>query len=159
MRPDRIVVGEIRRGEALDLVQSMISGHAGSLTTVHATTAADAAIRLETLSLMSDVALPVHVARTQVASAVQVIVQIGRFLDGSRKLRAITECLGLDDKGNYRFQDLYRFEAEGLNAEGRLMGELKPTGVIPTFHEEAGQMGYQDRVILTKKLFPTGSLA
>jgi pilus assembly protein CpaF len=159
MRPDRIVVGEIRRGEALDLVQSMISGHAGSLTTVHATTAADAAIRLETLSLMSDVALPVHVARTQVASAIQVIVQIGRFLDGSRKLRAITECLGLDDKGNYRFQDIYRFEAEGLNAEGRLMGELKPTGVIPTFHEEASQMGYQDRVVLTKKLFPAGSLA
>ena len=103
MRPDRIVVGEIRRGEALDLVQSMISGHAGSLTTVHATTAYDAAIRLETLSLMSDVALPVHVARTQVASAIQLVVQIGRFLDGSRKIRAISECLGLDDKGNYRF--------------------------------------------------------
>jgi pilus assembly protein CpaF len=100
------------------------------------------------------VALPVHVARTQVASAVQVIVQIGRFLDGSRKLRAITECLGLDDKGNYRFQDLYRFEAEGLNAEGRLMGDLKPTGVVPTFHDEASQMGYQDRVKLTRKLFP-----
>src|SRR3954465_14195156 len=155
MRPDRIVVGEIRRGEALDLVQSMISGHSGSLTTVHATTANDATIRLETLSLMSDVALPVHVARTQVASAVQVIVQIGRFLDGSRKIRAITECLGLDEKGNYRFLDLYRFEAEGLNAEGRLLGDLRPTGGIPTFADEVAQMGFESRVNLTRKLFPS----
>ena len=153
MRPDRIVVGEIRRGEALDLVQSMISGHSGALTTVHATTANDAAIRLETLSLMSDVALPVHVARTQVASAIQLVVQISRFLDGSRKLRAISECLGLDDKGNYKFQDLYRFEARGINPEGRLMGELLPTGIAPTFADEVGQMGYQDRVKLTRKLF------
>lgn len=157
MRPDRIVVGEIRRGEALDLVQSMISGHSGSLTTVHATTANDAATRLETLSLMSDVALPVHVARMQVASAIQLIVQISRFLDGSRKIRAITECLGLDDSGNYRFQDLYRFEAAGLNAEGRLQGELKPTGVVPTFSDEPSQMGYQNRVNLTRKLFAPGA--
>jgi pilus assembly protein CpaF len=156
MRPDRIVVGEIRRGEALDLVQSMISGHAGSLTTVHATTANDAAIRLETLSLMSDVALPVHVARTQVASAIQLVVQISRFLDGSRKIRAISECLGLDDKGNYRFEDLYRFEAGGLDAEGRLQGEIRPTGIVPTFAEEVAQMGYQDRVDLTRKLFLAG---
>jgi pilus assembly protein CpaF len=153
MRPDRIVVGEIRRGEALDLVQSMISGHSGALTTVHATTANDAAIRLETLSLMSDVALPVHVARTQVASAIQLVVQISRFMDGSRKIRAISECLGLDEKGNYKFQDLYRFEAKGLNADGKLLGEMLPTGIVPTFAEEVEQMGYQDRVKLTKKLF------
>lgn len=154
MRPDRIVVGEIRRGEALDLVQSMISGHSGSLTTVHATTAYDAAVRLETLSLMSDVALPVHVARMQVASAIHLVVQIARFLDGSRKLRAISECLGLDDKGNYRFQDLYRFEARGLDENGKLQGEMVPTGIVPTFSDEANQMGYQDRVKLTAKLFP-----
>jgi hypothetical protein len=131
----------------------MISGHAGSLTTVHATTAHDAAIRLETLSMMSDVALPVHVARMQVASAIQLVVQISRFLDGSRKIRAITECLGLDEKGNYRFQDLYRFEARGIDDNGRIMGELQPTGVVPTFADEAAQMGYQDRVNLTRKLF------
>jgi pilus assembly protein CpaF len=157
MRPDRIVVGEIRRGEALDLVQSMISGHAGSLTTVHATTAYDAAVRLETLSLMSDVSLPVHVARMQVASAIQLVVQIARFLDGSRKLRAISECLGLDEKGNYRFQDLYRFEARGLDANGRLQGELLPTGIVPTFSDEAAQMGYQDRVKLTSNMFQAKS--
>lgn len=153
MRPDRIVVGEIRRGEALDLVQSMISGHSGALTTVHATTAHDAAIRLETLSLMSDVALPVHVARTQVASAIQLVVQIARFQDGSRKLRAISECLGLDERGNYRFQDLYQFVARGIDDNGRLQGELLPTGNVPTFSVEAAQMGFQDRVQLTQKLF------
>ena len=156
MRPARIVVGEIRRGEALDLIQSMISGHSGALTTVHATTANDAAIRLETLSLMSDVALPVHVARTQVASAIQLVVQIARFLDGSRKIRAISESLGLDERGNYRFQDLYRFEARGIDPEGRLMGELLPTGIVPTFADEVGQMGYQDHVKLTRKLFAAG---
>jgi pilus assembly protein CpaF len=157
MRPDRIVVGEIRRGEALDLIQSMISGHSGALTTVHATTANDAAIRLETLSLMSDVALPVHVARTQVASAIQLVVQISRFLDGSRKIRAISECRGLDDRGNYLFHDLYRFEARGLDPEGRLLGELLPTGMQPSFAEEAAQMGYQNRVNLTRKLFETAA--
>ena len=104
---------------------------------------------------MSDVALPVHVARTQVASAIQLVVQIARFLDGSRKIRAISECLGLDDKGNYRFQDLYRFEARGTRRRtAGCMGEMLPTGVVPTFADEAAQMGYQDRVKLTRKLFP-----
>jgi pilus assembly protein CpaF len=133
----------------------MISGHSGALTTVHATTANDAAIRLETLSLMSDVALPVHVARTQVASAIQLVVQISRFLDGSRKIRAISECLGLDENGNYKFQDLYRFEAKGLNPEGKLLGEIVPTGEVPTFAGEAGQMGCRDRIKWTEKLFGT----
>ena len=157
MRPDRLVGGENRHGDALDLIQSMISGHSGALTTVHATTAYDAAIRLETLSMMSDVALPVHVARMQVASAIQLVVQISRFLDGSRKIRAISECLGLDEAGNYRFQDLYRFEARGTDAAGRLLGQLVPTGVVPTFSDEAAQMGYQDRVNLTRKLFAPAS--
>jgi pilus assembly protein CpaF len=153
MRPDRIVVGEIRRGEALDLVQAMISGHAGSLTTVHATTAHDAAIRLETLSMMSDVSLPVHVARMQVASAIDLVVQISRYLDGSRKVRAISECLGLDNGGNYLFQDLYRFESHETDAEGRVVGELRWTGTRPTFAEEPTQMGYLNRVRLTQQLF------
>ena len=82
--------------------------------------------------------------------------KFGRFLDGSRKLRAISECLGLDDKGNYRFQDLYRFEARGISPEGRLLGEMLPTGISPTFADEVAQMGYQDRVKLTRKLFSVG---
>src|SRR5581483_6504285 len=101
MRPDRIIVGEVRRGEALDLIQSMLSGHAGSLTTVHASTPRDAVIRLETLCLMSDVSLPVHVARMQTASAVQLIVQLTRFSDGSRRVRQISEVLGLGPENDY----------------------------------------------------------
>jgi pilus assembly protein CpaF len=90
MRPDRIILGEVRAGEALDMVQSMLSGHAGSLSTIHANTARDALIRLETLSMMSDVEMPVHVARTQVASAIHLVVQIARFPeDGSRRITQI----------------------------------------------------------------------
>ena len=98
MRPDRIIVGEVRGGEALDMIQSMISGHAGALSTVHANSPLDALIRLETLSLMSDVEIPVYVARAQVASAIHLVVQIARFSeDGSRKITRITEARGLDE--------------------------------------------------------------
>lgn len=126
MRPDRIVVGEVRRGEALDLVQSMISGHSGSMTTVHATTPNDAAVRLETLSMMSDVVLPAHVARLQVASALHLVVCINRQIDGSRRVEAISECGGTDANGNYVFQDLFRFAKEGVDGEGPVLGSLKP---------------------------------
>jgi len=153
MRPDRIVVGEIRRGEALDLIQSMISGHAGSLTTVHANTARDAATRLETLCLMSDVSLPVYVARAQVASALNIVLQISRFPDGTRRVQAITEILGLDEQQNYRTRDIFRFVASGADADGRVVGELKMTGVIPTFSAEPFSLGLGDRVQLTTELF------
>lgn len=153
MRPDRIVVGEVRRGEALDLIQSMLSGHAGSLSTVHASTPRDATVRLETLCLMSDVSLPVHVARIQVASALQIIVQLSRFADGSRRIRSISEVLGLNESGSYRIQDLYTFHAAGTDAQGRLQGELRPTGIKPTFADEPFTMGLADKVKLTKVLF------
>lgn len=153
MRPDRIVVGEVRRGEALDLIQSMISGHSGAMTTVHATTALDAAIRLETLSLMSDVTIPVHVARVQVASAIQLVIQIGRFSDGSRRLTAISECLGTDESNQYRFQDLYKFQAQGRDDEGRIVGTLEPTAHRPTFAELPNRLGLAAEVQLTKEKF------
>jgi pilus assembly protein CpaF len=153
MRPDRIVVGEVRRGEALDLVQSMLSGHAGSLSTVHANTPRDAAVRLETLCMMSDVGLPVHVARTQVASALNLVVNIARLGDGSRRVQAISEMLGLDDRGNYQFRDLYRFYPSGRDGEGRIIGEIRATGEKPTFAEEAYAMGYGEQVKLTQNLF------
>lgn len=153
MRPDRIVVGEIRRGEALDLIQSMISGHAGSLTTVHANSARDAAIRLETLCLMSDVSLPVYVARAQVASALNIVLQISRFADGTRRVQAITEVLGLDEHQNYQTRDIYRFVASGSDADGRVVGELQLTGAIPTFSTEPSSLGIGDRVQLTRDLF------
>ena len=153
MRPDRIIVGEVRRGEALDMIQSMLSGHAGALTTVHASTPRDAAIRLETLCLLGDVALPVYVARMQVASAIDLVVQIDRFADGSRRVRAITEVLGLDDAQNYRFQDLYRFQAQGRDQHGNFQGELAPTGARPSFSQEPFEVGLEDRIQLTAKQF------
>lgn len=159
MRPDRIVVGEVRRGEALDLVQSMISGHTGALATVHANSPRESAVRLETLCLMSDVALPIHVARMQVASALQLVIQIARMSDGSRRVQAISECLGLDAQNNYIFKDLYRFQARGRNSEGRIEGELIPTGEHPSFWEEPEQFGIQDQVKLTAKVFSDPGVA
>ncbi|MEQ8789188.1 MAG: ATPase, T2SS/T4P/T4SS family [Pirellulaceae bacterium] len=153
MRPDRIVVGEVRRGEALDLIQSMISGHEGSLTTVHATTPRDAATRLETLCMLSDVSLPVHVARVQVAAAVQAVVQIARMSDGSRRVTAISECLGLNDANDYRFEDIYRFRGRGRDDDGRLLGELQWTGYRPSFAEEVSQLGLDDHVKLSARVF------
>ena len=150
MRPDRIIVGEVRGGEALDLIQSMISGHDGSLSTVHANTPLDALIRLETLSLMSDVEIPVYVARAQVASAIHLIVQIARFTeDGSRKITRITEARGLDDNNQYETCDLYVSRLRDKTPEGRLIAELEPTGQQPGFCKEPYEKGLADRIRLT----------
>jgi pilus assembly protein CpaF len=153
MRPDRIVVGEVRRGEALDLVQSMISGHSGAMTTVHATTAHDAAIRLETLSMMSDVALPAHVARLQVASALHLVVCINRLPDGSRRIQSISESLGTDADGQYAFSNLFRFESEGRTEDGHIAGNLNSTGTKPTFADTPRSLGLTDRIDQTSRLF------
>jgi pilus assembly protein CpaF len=153
MRPDRIIVGEVRGGEALDMIQSMISGHSGSLTTVHASTPRDALVRLETLSLMSDVAIPVYVARAQVASAIHLIVQLSRFSeDGSRRITRITEACGLEQE-NYSFRDLFMLKMQGKTADGRIIADLKPTGAVPTFATEAYDQGMQDRIRLTADLW------
>ncbi len=142
MRPDRIIVGEVRSGEALDLIQSMLSGHAGSLSTVHASSARDALIRLETLSLMSDVELPVYVARAQVAAAINLVVTISRFTeDGSRRVTGITEVCGLDDKNQYVTRDLLTLKYMGQDAGGSLITELEPTGTLPSFGAEAMERG------------------
>lgn len=142
MRPDRIIVGEVRGGEALDMVQSMISGHSGSMTTVHATTPRDALIRLETLSLMSEVSLPVYVARAQVASAINVIVQLVRHTeDGSRKVAKVTEAYGLDENNQFLFQDIFVSRLKGRTDEGRLISELEFTGQQPTFATEPYEHG------------------
>ncbi|GAB5402137.1 MAG: hypothetical protein Aurels2KO_03680 [Aureliella sp.] len=162
MRPDRIVVGEVRRGEALDLVQSMISGHSGSMATVHASTPRDAAIRLETLSLMSGVELPIHVARTQVASAIQIVVQINRFANGRRRICAISECRGLRDDGTYDFADIYRLTPsteptarsteENTHSPAAAM-ELSRTGIVPQFGEDLAMTGQLNEADLTRDLF------
>ncbi|NLY00302.1 MAG: CpaF family protein [Rhodopirellula sp.] len=151
MRPDRVIVGEVRSGEALDLIQSMISGHAGSLSTIHANTALDALIRLETLSLMSDVEIPIYVARAQVASAINLIVQIARFSeDGSRKITRITEARGLDGQNQYKTADLFISRMRGRDSQGQLVAELEATGERPSFASEPYQQGLDSSIRLTE---------
>ena len=154
MRPDRVIVGEVRSGEALDMVQSMISGHSGSMTTVHANSPIDALIRLETLSLMSEVDLPVYVARAQVASAIHLIVQITRFADdGSRRITRIAEVHGLDKDQQFQFRDLFVNKLQGRDAEGNLKMTLEPTGTKPTFSGEARGHGLEHMLQASAELW------
>ena len=146
MRPDRIIVGEVRRGEALDMIQSMLSGHDGAMSTIHASNTLLALVRLETLCLMNDTHMPVYVARAQVASAIQVVIQVSRFSDGSRRLCAISEVEGLDEKEKYRLRDLYRFRAEGRDAEGRIRGRLAPTGRRSRYSRLVGEYGHEAEI-------------
>jgi pilus assembly protein CpaF len=131
MRPDRIVVGEIRGGEALDLVQAMTSGHGGSLCTVHATYPIDTMNRLETMALMSDVQIPLYALRAQVGSAVDVIVQTSRLQDGSRCITHITQVVGYDPDRGYQLEDLFERRYLGKEPNGRIVSEFNPTGFLP----------------------------
>ncbi len=142
MRPDRIVVGEIRDGAALDLLQAMNTGHDGSMSTVHANTPRDAIRRLETLAMMSGLDLPVTVIREQIASAVHVIVQQARLRDGSRKVVAITEVQGMES-GQVTLQDIFTFDDQGDSPDGKVMGVLKPTGTRPKFTPILEQHGFK----------------
>jgi pilus assembly protein CpaF len=131
MRPDRIVLGEIRGGEALDLIQAMTSGHGGCLTTVHATYPIDTLNRLETLALMGGVELPLRALRAQLASAVDVIVQTARMRDGQRRVTHISEVVGTDTNCGYVIQDLFASRAARPRPDGSVPVELLPTGVQP----------------------------
>ena len=135
MRPDRIVVGECRGGEALDMLQAMNTGHDGSLTTVHANTPRDALARLETLVLMAGFDLPLRAIREQIASAINIVVQISRARDGSRKVVNISEITKMEGD-IITMQDIFTFNHTGWDADGRMVGEFKPTGNIPSFMED-----------------------
>ena len=135
MRPDRIVIGECRGGEALDMLQAMNTGHDGSLTTLHANNARDCISRLETMVLMAGAELPSRAIREQIGSAVNVIVQQSRLRDGARKIVGITEVLGTDDNNDVKLQDLFAFRQTGIDQDGRVVGSFMPTGNIPTFLE------------------------
>jgi pilus assembly protein CpaF len=130
MRPDRIVIGECRSGEALDMLQAMNTGHDGSLTTIHANSPRDTLARLETLVLMSGVDLPQRAIREQIASAIQLIVQQSRLRDGSRRITNITEVVGREGD-TITLQDVFLFEETGLDGTGRIQGKLNPTGIRP----------------------------
>jgi pilus assembly protein CpaF len=132
MRPDRIVVGECRGGEALDMLQAMNTGHDGSLTTVHANSPRDALARLETLIMMAGMDLPLKVVRQQIASAVDLIVQQSRLKDGTRKVTAITEVAGMEGD-TVVLTDVFKFEQTGVAEGGKIIGDLKPTGIRPRF--------------------------
>ncbi|MGR8946946.1 MAG: ATPase, T2SS/T4P/T4SS family [Gammaproteobacteria bacterium] len=140
MRPDRIVVGECRGGEALDMLQAMNTGHDGSLTTAHANTPRDLIARLEVMVMMSGMELPVQAIREQVASAVDIVVQQTRFGDGSRKVVNISEVTGVEGS-TVQMQDIFRFQQEGFDENGRVKGEFVATGRVPEFYEELRERG------------------
>ena len=140
MRPDRIIVGECRGGEALDMLQAMNTGHDGSLTTAHANSPRDCLSRLEVMTLMSGLDIPMQAIREQISSAVNLIVQQTRFSCGTRKVTYITEVTGIE--GNLiQLQDIFRFEQDGFNAEGKVKGHFAPTGHIPDFYQDLIKRG------------------
>ncbi len=143
MRPDRIVVGEVRGGEALDMLQAMNTGHDGSLSTLHANSPRDAMARLETLVLMAGMDLPLRAIREQGASAVDLIVQIARLRDGTRRITHVTEVLGMEGDVVV-LQDVFTFDfSAGVDPEGRFLGQARPTGVRPRFSERFADAGIQ----------------
>ena len=140
MRPDRIIVGEVRGSEAFDMLQAMNTGHDGSLSTVHANTPRDAIRRIENMVMMAGFDLPVRAIREQVASAIDVVIQIERMRDGSRRIVAISEVVGMEEQ-TVTMQDLFLFEQHGVDEEGRIVGEMKPTGLRPSFAERLESQG------------------
>ncbi len=142
MRPDRIIVGECRGGEALDMLQAMNTGHDGSLTTLHANTPRDSLSRLETLVLMSGMDLPLKVVRQQISSAVDLIIQQSRLKDGSRKVTAITEVVGMEGD-TVVLTDIFKFDVTGIGENGKILGELRATGIRPIFSPRLEAAGFK----------------
>jgi pilus assembly protein CpaF len=142
MRPDRIIVGECRGGEALDMLQAMNTGHDGSLTTLHANSPRDAISRMETMVLMAGMDLPLKVVRQQISSAVDLIIQQTRLKDGSRKVTAITEVVGMEGDVVV-LTDIFKFEQIGIGQNGKILGELKPTGIRPIFTPRLEAAGFK----------------
>ena len=149
MRPDRIILGEIRSEEALDLLQAITSGHAGSLAVIHANSPKDVVTRLETMVLSSGIALPQWVVRTQIGSAIDIIVQNVQLQDGSRKITHITEVCDVLENNEIVLRDLFRFEIEEIDDEGNVSGEWVTTGVVPNFYPMFKKFGLN----VSKKMF------
>ncbi|HEY7928186.1 MAG: CpaF family protein [Candidatus Dormibacteria bacterium] len=141
MRPDRIVVGECRGGEALDMLQAMNTGHDGSLTTIHANSTRESLSRLETLVLMAGMDLPLKAIRQQIASAISLVVQLSRLKDGSRKVTSISEVIGMEGD-TVTMQEIFKFESKGADpATGKIIGEFNPTGIRPKIIDKLFDMG------------------
>ena len=144
MRPDRIVVGEVRGEEALDMLQAMNTGHDGSLTTIHANSPRDGISRLEVMVSMANSNMQVSAIRQQIASAVHLLVQASRFSDGSRRVTGITEVTGMEGS-IITLQDLFVFEKRGIDPDGRVIGRFAATGIRPKFYEKLVAAGIRLR--------------
>lgn len=140
MRPDRIIVGEVRSGEALDMLQAMNTGHDGSITTVHANTPRDSLSRLETMVMMSGMELPSRAIREQISSAINLVVHVSRYSDGTRKVSKVTEILGMEGD-TITLQDLYVFRQDGFDERGGIIGKHVPTGIVPGFLDKIREHG------------------
>jgi pilus assembly protein CpaF len=148
MRPDRIVVGEVRGGEAIDMLQAMNTGHDGSLTTIHSNSPRDTISRLETMSMMSGLDLPLSAIRKQIASALNLIVQLSRFPDGSRRITNISEVVGMEGEV-VTMTDIFKFQTTGVDQNRRIIGEFRATGLRPSFSQALEVSGLR----LDRKLF------
>ena len=142
MRPDRIVIGEVRGGEAIDMLQAMNTGHDGSLTTIHANTPRDALARLETMIQMTGMRLSDRAMRQQIASALNLVVQVARMSDGSRRVTSISEITGMEGE-TITMQEIFQYERTGVDAQGMVLGRFRPTGIRPRFAERLKACGLQ----------------
>ncbi len=140
MRPERIIVGEVRGGEALDMLQAMNTGHDGSLTTVHANSPRDALGRVENMVSMTGITFPINALRSQIAAAIDVVLQIARLEDGRRKLVSMQEISGMEGDV-ITMSELFKFDREGLDEDNKVIGELRATGIIPSFHRDLASRG------------------
>jgi pilus assembly protein CpaF len=142
MRPDRIVIGEVRGAEAIDMLQAMNTGHDGSLTTIHANTPRDALARLETMIQMTGMRLSDRAMRQQIASAINLVIQVARLTDGTRRITSISEITGMEGE-KITMQEVFIFERRGVDKDGKVLGRFRPTGVRPRFAERLKIYGMQ----------------
>jgi pilus assembly protein CpaF len=142
MRPDRVVIGEVRGGEALDMLQAMNTGHDGSLATLHANNPRDSLTRLETMVMMAGLSMPIKAMRAQIASAVDVVIQVERMEDGKRRVVSVQEIQGMEGDV-ITMMELYKFERQGLDSDGNVLGEIRATGMVPKFQEHLRQRGME----------------
>jgi pilus assembly protein CpaF len=136
MRPDRIVVGECRGGEAVDMLQAMNTGHEGSMTTTHANSPKEAVARIETLCLMAGIDLPIRAIRAQIAASIHLVVQQSRLSDGSRRVTNVAEVVGIDDDGDVELHEIFSYVRTGTGPEGKIIGEFRASGYLPSFVDE-----------------------
>jgi len=144
MRPDRIIVGEVRSGEALDMLQAMNTGHDGSMTTLHANSPRDAISRLETMAMMAGLELPLMALRTQIAAAIDLIVHMERMSDGTRKVVRVTEVPRMEGD-IVTLSDIFKFDQTGVSSSGKVQGEMEPTGLRPLFTPRLEATGHKLR--------------